>query len=1304
VDVDTDIDARADGEDVGMGVGVEAGPGLEVDVGRVVEFTDEQTAAIERRGSDLLLDAGAGSGKTAVLVERFVRAVREDGVEVSAILTITFTEKAAAELRDRIRVRLLALGSDEQARATEGAFISTIHGFCARVLRAHALAAGLDPAFVVLDQPEAQRLADGAFDDALEEMAQNVPGGVDLVAAYGPGALRAAVLATYAELRSRGSTVPGLPLLPAAPDSKSARLELGDAAAKAEEELAGLPPPFSSRVSEATERLQRCLAVLAGEDSDPWSGELNPWPGELTALRMPGGNGAALRTPACLAYSAALARFRGVCEHRWAAAARDLLDGLLRGFGMRYARCKRECSRLDFEDLELIARELLRTHEELRERYAARFEQVMVDELQDVNRVQLELIESIARGNLFTVGDAQQSIYGFRHAEVELFERRGKRLEQVGARLPLATNFRSRGEILEAVNGVFARELGAGFTPLLTGRRVPPAQDARVELLIADKGADWAGDGLASPWRVAEARALAKRVKELIDGGAEAGDVVVLTRASTDLRAYERALEEQGAPTYVIGGRGYWSHPQVVDLIAYLRALANPREEEALYTVLASPLLGVPLDALVVLGAGARAARVDPWSLLCAPEGRLDELCAWERERLAAFAQWFAAERGLASREPVEELIERALERSGYDLAMLAMPGGARRLANVRKLMRLGREHEAAAGADLHGFLKLVDVRAGSAGLGGSAGRAGSEDSAQGTREGEAPVEGEALDAVRLMTIHRAKGLEFEIVCVADLGRGPRWRSDLLRVGRDGRFGLRLAAPGTGRRESALDYDALGEEQRAREEREERRLFYVAMTRARERLILSGAAKLDPWSERVMGGPIAWIAPGLVPDIAQRARGACSRAGPGDGGGGVAGDGEASDAGAGAGDGGACDAGPIRLTFVRPEDPVDPVLPAPPVEGLTGRPPREAKVQPPELLPVSEPAPLPGATPAPLRGAEPAPLPGATPAPAVTRLSYSSLGEYERCGYRFYAERVLGLPSLGERGGRTSAPTTGPLAPAGAPPTRPPAGTAGLSGAHRGVLVHDLLERLNFRRPLRPTAAMLAASAQRAGLDSERARQDVEELSDLVAGFASSELCARLARATDVRREEHFGFLIGGGVLVTGALDVLAREARAKMLVVDYKSDRVEKADAAGAVGPAGAVSAPGAVGLAGAVSAAGPAGPTEGVELARLLQGAYGTQRLVYALAALHGGAEQVEVVHVFLERPHEPLAATFTRADMKRLERELARLARGVLAWEFEVSGAPHRALCGGCPAEAGLCSWPLQMTRREAPDRLC
>ena len=1127
-------------------------------------FTDEQLLAIERRQGDLLLDASAGSGKTSVLVERFARSVLEDGIDVGAILTITFTEKAAAEMRDRIRRRLRELGADDAARATEGAFISTIHGFCARVLRAHALAAGLDPAFVVLDAPDAERIADAAFDDALEELARRWPHAIDLIAAYGAGALRSAIIQVHDELRSRGERRPRLPALPPAPDLEPSRGVLERAATAALVELAAIDQP-GAKVLQALERLERVPEVIATED---------PWPGDLWGVGLPGGNGAALSTDTCERYTVALAAFRAGVEHRRAARAHELLDRLLRLFGERYANAKRELSGLDFEDLELECRELLRTDTALRERYRARFQRIMVDELQDTNQVQLELIEMIANGNLFTVGDAQQSIYGFRHADVELFERLGERLAAVGARATLDTNFRSRPDILAVINGVFEAELGDQFRSLQAVR--PPAAESGplTELLVADKGADWTVEGLGAPWRVAEARALAERVGRLLADGTAARDVVLLTRATTDLRVYERALEERGIPTYLIGGRGYWAHPQVIDMAGYLAALANPRAEEALYTVLASPLVGVSADALVVLAATARDRGRDPWSILREPDGAFDRLGILDRDLLGRFADWFAIEREAVPRASVEELIDRVLERTGYDLAVLAMPGGPRRLANVRKLMRLAREHEAPHGPDLRGFLELVARRAGGA-FGAGSGEA---------RESEAPVEGEALDAVRLMTIHRAKGLEFDVVCVADLGRGPRWRADLLRIGRDDRFGMRLAEPGTGRRESALDYKALGDERYEAVSREERRLFYVAMTRARERLILSGAARLEKWPELEGngggGGPIAWIGPAIerLEDVE------------------------------------------VDVTFVRPED----------IE----RPQRAPDVAP--SVHLVEPT----------RPASPAP-PSAPPGPPVAALSYSSLAAYQRCGYRFYAERVLRLPAL----------------PGQDQPRESP---VGLTALDRGTLVHALLERLDFRRPRRPTDAMIAEASERSGLATPPTPDDTAQAAELVERFAAGDLCRRLGRATAVRREAGFRFLLGG-VLIGGVFDVIAREPGGRTLVVDYKTDRLEGADPQA------------------------------------LADGSYGTQRLVYALAALRAGASEVEVVHTFLELPNRPAVATFTRDQVPELEARLTALARGVIERDFRVTDVPHRAVCDGCPAEGGLCSWPLEMTRREGSDRL-
>jgi hypothetical protein len=237
-------------------------------------------------------------------------------------------------------------------------------------------------------------------------------------------------------------------------------------------------------------------------------------------------------------------------------------------------------------------------------------------------------------------------------------------------------------------------------------------------------------------------------------------------------------------------------------------------------------------------------------------------------------------------------------------------------------------------------------------------------------------------------------------------------------------------------------------------------------------------------------------------------------------------------------------------------------------------------------------------------------------APGVTTLSYSALSEHERCGYRFYLERVLGLPSVS-------------------------AGVADTGAVERGILVHQLLEELDFRRPRLPEVS--------------------DDVGELVEGFIGTSVFERLARAKDLRREQGFAFLLDD-TLITGVLDAVASEPGGATLVVDYKSDRLE------------------------------------GVEPVDVVAGAYRVQRLVYALAALRAGARTVEVVHLFLERCDAPVCARFTSDDAARLEQELKTLASGAVSGEFLVAEEPCRQLCGGCPGEGGLCSWPLEMTRRD------
>ena len=370
-----------------------------------------------------------------------------------------------------------------------------------------------------------------------------------------------------------------------------------------------------------------------------------------------------------------------------------MLRALLELYGDRYARLKRGRSGLDFEDLELIARDLLDGDEGLREAYSSRFEHVLVDEFQDTNRLQNQLLALLSRGNLFRVGDENQSIYRFRNADVSVFREHWAEAREEGRAESITVNFRARGEILDAIDLAFGRTWGEGFEPLreAPGSREPAAPvDPCVELLVIDRGrdawkqltesGDYFGEALegAPAWRAAEARLLAKRIDELTAGGRWSyGDVVVLFRATTAMGLFERALDERGIPVHVVGGRGYWGQQQVADLRHWLAALANPLDGLALYSVLASPLGGVSLDAVALIGIHARRAHWDPWRMVREPaEELVAALPAADRPKLTAFVERFEAERRIAGQVSLETLIDRAVTLTGYDRHLLALPGG----------------------------------------------------------------------------------------------------------------------------------------------------------------------------------------------------------------------------------------------------------------------------------------------------------------------------------------------------------------------------------------------------------------------------------------------------------------------------------------------------------------------------------------------------------------------------------------------------------------------------------------------------
>jgi ATP-dependent helicase/nuclease subunit A len=1105
-----------------------------------MNLNPEQKAAVDAHGL-VFVSAGAGTGKTKVLVERFARAVCDEGVDVESILVITYTEKAAGELRTRIRARLVELDQPDLARALDGAWISTIHGFCNRLLRSHPFAAGVDPRFRVLDESQGRVLRGEAFEASLTAFcAEDDAKRLRLLAVYGADGLRKMLTGVYETLRSAG---------------RDLVLELGEG------------PSLEARVEELREAAT-CLADDAGATDaarDTARQALGSLEGGARADRLFDLGDLRLRGERAATFEEARQAVEQAALDELAAADRDLLQDLLTRFAAAYQEGKDRESALDFEDLQLRARDLLRDDEAIRAREQLRFRSIMVDEFQDTNRLQCELIDLLTDGpgecERFFVGDEFQSIYGFRHADVQVFrERRSAAGDGV---LPLTMNYRSRPEVLAVVNQLFGADFGDEFQPLTASGDFPdPVFGPPVELLVTDKSTYSESD---VHWRRGEARAIARRIRDLIDAGdATPSEIVLLFAAGTDAEWYEEELRALGVSTYRGTGRGYFGQQQVVDLLAYLRLLRNRYDDEALVSVLASPFVGVSNDALVLL---RRAAPKRP--LFVALERELpNTLPERDVQLLRAFRQRYDRLSFALARLSLERLCERIVSDHDYDLAVLAKWDGRRRYANLRKLARLARSYEELRGPDVEGFVRFVRSQ-----------------EALGARELEAVAEEEGGDAVRLLTIHAAKGLEFKVVVVADAGRdrAPPASDEILALS-DGRFGFRVADPITSERRGVYSYEAVKEARKAEERAERLRLYYVAMTRAIDRLIVSGS--IDPARTSDELTPIGWVLGRLD------ASGEIERA----------------------------DRDPVELE----RDGARVILR---VDRYTEEPsPAEEFFSEDGQLALFDEAgatPLPALVPA-LPPLAELPLP---PLHRVRRLSFSALALFDRCSYRYYAERVAGMRPTDER--------------------RAAPGIPGLAATEIGDAVHRLLELVNLQKPVPPDDLGELVRGWYPSVTDE----ELERIGGFVRSYCESELARRVATLVGVRPERPFAFE-HDGVLLRGRLDVLQLDGQ-RAVVVDYKTNSLEEGT------------------------------PEEIVDTD------YNLQRLVYALACFRAGAEEVEVVYHFLERPDAVVTTVFRREQLGELEAVLSAAIAKINAGEFRPT--PDEYICAGCPALDVVCAGP-------------
>jgi ATP-dependent exoDNAse (exonuclease V) beta subunit len=777
-------------------------------------LSDDQRRAVERAGPEVCVVAGPGSGKTRVLIERFAWLVEHRGVHPSRILAITFTEKAATEIKQRLIQRFAS--NSEAREAIERAWVSTIHGFCARLLRENAIAAGLAPDFAVLDQAPAERLARESAEEALEALYRDRPGDLRRL-------LDALDLSTQEDGRH--------------PDLARSLLEVYEVL-----RVSGLRELPEPRVSSDVFQAARGLAQVALADPAPrgtanqtlaharlreWAGRFLALPPEpvtlhhfqLAKLSIHLGHlkkDSAARLAAADLKNDVLPRLEAAFLAASNAGLLDLMREAVSRIGVIYRAKKRDQSALDFSDLEEESIALLQSDDAIRGETSARFDEILMDEMQDTNPLQWRLVRLI-RQRLFVVGDVNQSIYGFRYADPSLFLEYREALRASGAAVDdLRENHRSFDPILRTLSRMLDGQPGIEPRAFAGARGEGPHL---VERLVGR------GDDAVD----AEASLVASRIREMVDAGQfDFSDIAVLVRTLGVTTPFERAFDRFSIPFLVSGGRTFLEAREIRDLLALLAALVNPLDDLALIGVLRSPFAGISDQELFRIGR----------------EG-------WLRE----FDQRYGRLRKLAGFVAPDRLLAEALDECGY---AARLPDRAR--ANIEKFLGVIRREHANHPRPLAELLDhLESLRAMQS-------------------EAEAPP-AEAGDIVRLMSIHAAKGLEFPVVFVSALQHGPDRRKPVIAFSSAHGLGAKWRNPSTGKGMSDTAHLAILEEMKTREEAEENRLLYVAMTRAEDRLFLTYAERRypSPWQklaeaavtqmtvvDRVLDPPAPPVAAGVI--------------------------------------------------------------------------------------------------------------------------------------------------------------------------------------------------------------------------------------------------------------------------------------------------------------------------------------------------------------------------------------------------------------------------------------------------------
>ena len=901
-----------------------------------VSWTTEQQQVIDLRNRNILVSAAAGSGKTAVLVERIVKIITDKNhpVDIDHLLIVTFTNAAAAEMRERIG-NAIEKALDEQPgnehllrqlTLIHNAQITTIDSFCLYVVRNHFHEINLEPNFRIGDEGELKLLREDVLGRVLEQNYEEPSEAFsDFVEGYASGrtdaALNEMILQLYEFSRSYPWPEKWL-------DSFVGiyRIENREELDRAEW-LAPLTQNIRFVLKDCEQLLKQALAITQQDDGPDMyekavQSDLEKYEGlsrltsfcelsgalsdikydRLASSRGFEGDPDKLELVKSLREQAKDV-VKKLCKQYFFCSPEMMIEQLERTepmleevvrltkqFADEFAAAKRRKNLVDFHDVEHFALQILVDEEtekakKTAEEFRDTFEEIMIDEYQDSNEVQETLLRSISReergeNNIFMVGDVKQSIYRFRLARPELFMKKYDSYsleESTTQRIDLHKNFRSREEVLTCTNDIFykimARSLGNveydAEAALYPGASYPVSADFIPEILLADSNDELLEDTELTDKKTLEAKIVAEEIKHLMKTqpvtdkaagtlrAAHYSDIVILLRSLSGWAdSLVEVLNENGIPAHTVSSTGYFSTVEVQTVLSMLRLLDNPRQDIPMAAVLRSPMAGLTDEELAVLRLedgsvpfheavlelaeglyeedGQKEisdSEADRKQGRNADEKTEDDIESTAHRKLLKFYKKYRQLRQLVPDTPIHELIEIILCETGYGHYVAAMPAGNRRTANLNMLLEKAAAYEKTSYKGLFHFVRYID-----------------ELQKYDVDFGEADMVGENEDVVRIMSIHKSKGLEFPIVIVSGMGKNfnkQDTRSKMvlhpeLGIGLDYMDGKkRIKSPTIAKKAIAkqIELENLGEELR---------VLYVALTRAKEKLIITGTLKDAP--------------------------------------------------------------------------------------------------------------------------------------------------------------------------------------------------------------------------------------------------------------------------------------------------------------------------------------------------------------------------------------------------------------------------------------------------------------------------